>query len=128
MLLGHKAVNDDSKRALGMTANSVQRGNNILLSNAAGEAGIKYNKVFVRPQPVHGKKKDYCRMGIFHVFTPELADCILRVAVEDKPENRKRNNGDLERQEEARMKKEDYIKAKGYGESKEGIGYGIYVL
>lgn len=121
MLLAHKAVNDDSERALGMTTLSVQRGNNISLSNAAGEAGIKYNKVFTRPLPVHGKKKDDCRRGIFHEFTPELADCILRVAVEDAPEQRERNNEDLERQEEARLKKEDYIKAKGMEKAKKEL-------
>ena len=60
-------------------------------------------------------------MGIFHEFTPELAYCILCVAVEDAPEQRKRNNEDLERQEKARMEKEDYIKAKGMEKAKKEL-------
>ena len=104
-----------------MTTLSVQHGNNVLLPNAAGETGIKYNKVFTRPLPVHGKKKDDRCMGIFHEFTPELADCILWVAVEDAPDQRERNNEDLECQEEARLVREDYIKAKGLEKAKKEL-------
>ena len=92
MLKGYKAVNDNSEWALGITTLHIQRANNILVPNAAGEASIKYNKVSKRVIPVHGKEKGDQSIGIFHQFTPELADCILRVAVDDAPEQRERNN------------------------------------
>ena len=121
LLLGHKAVNDDSERALGMTTRNVQRGNNVLLSNAAEEAGINFNNAFKRPLPVHGKEKGDRSQGIFHEFSPELIDAILIAGVENAPSTRVRNNEDLERQEASRLRKEEFAKRKGMEKAKKEL-------
>jgi len=60
-----------------------------------------------------GGKKIEKKEGLFHSLNKKLRDAIIQVAIEDAPEARSENNAALEKQRQARLKKEEILKQKG---------------
>ncbi len=58
---------------------------------------------------------------IFHQFDPEMCECLSMVAIEDAPETISCNRDDLDKQQEAKRKKEDMINKKSLEKTKEDL-------
>jgi hypothetical protein len=59
--------------------------------------------------------------GIFHQFDPKMRECLLTVAIEDAPTTISTNIDDLDKQQEAKRKKEEMIKKKSLDKAKEDL-------
>jgi hypothetical protein len=57
--------------------------------------------------------------GMFHQFHPKMRECLLMVAIEDAPETISSNRDNLDKQQEAKRKKEEMIEKKSLERAKE---------
>jgi len=103
-LHGRDATNDRSENALGGTAHQLQKYGRIGIANAAAVSNAKTNGYFCRFS-VNGNKMK----GMFHQFDPKMCECLLTVAIEDAPATISTNRDDLDKQREAKRKKEEMI-------------------
>jgi hypothetical protein len=103
-LHGRDATNDRSESALGGTTHQLQKYGRIGIANAAAVSDAKTNGYFCRFS-VNGNKMK----GIFHQFDPKMRECLLTVAIEDAPATISTNRDDLDKQREAKRKKEEMI-------------------
>ena len=92
-------MNDDLERAFADTTMNIQRGKKISIHHAASVSGAKFKKITALPLPTHRKKKDTKekKKGIFHLFSKEVRESIITVAIEDAPVAPATNRADLER-------------------------------
>ena len=74
----------------------------------------------MRPLPTHCKKKDSRekKKGIFHIFSKEVRDAIITVAIEDAPVSRATNMAYLERLEQVKLEREEFMAKKNLDKSK----------
>ena len=113
-------MNDDSERAFDGTTMNTQRGNKISIHHAAALSDAKFNKIKARPLPTHRKKK-YAKekkKGIFHLFSKEVCEAIITVAIENDHVAQATNRADLERVEQAKLDREEYMEKKNLDKSK----------
>jgi hypothetical protein len=115
-LHGREATNDRSKSALGRTTHQLQKYGCIGISNAAAISDAKTNGYFRRFSVDKNKTK-----GMFHQFDREMRDCLLTVAIEDAPVTISTNRDDLDKQREAKRKKEEMIEKKSLDKAKEDL-------
>jgi hypothetical protein len=59
--------------------------------------------------------------GMFHQFDPKMRECLLTVAIEDVPVTISTNRDDLDKQREAKRKKEEMIEKKSLDKAKEDL-------
>ena len=115
-LHGRDATNDRSESALGGTTHQLQKYSRIGISNAAAISDAKTNGYF-RRFLVNGNKTK----GMFYQFDPKMCECLLTVAIEDAPVTISTNRDDLDRQREAKRKKEEMIEKKSLDKAKEDL-------
>jgi hypothetical protein len=106
-LHGCDATNDRSESALGGTTHQLQKYGRIGIANAVAVSDAKTNGYF-HWFSVDGNKTK----GMFHQFDPKMHECLLRVAIEDAPGTISTNRDDLDKQREAKRKKEEMIEKK----------------
>ena len=58
---------------------------------------------------------------MFHQFDPEMRECLLTMAIEDAHVTIATNRDDLDRQREAKRKKEEMIEKKSLDKAKEEL-------
>ncbi len=58
---------------------------------------------------------------MFHQFDPKIRECLLTVAIEDAPATISTNREDLDKQQEAKRKKEEMIEKKSLDKAKEDL-------
>ena len=115
-LYGCKATNDRSKSALGGTSHQLQKYGRIGIADAAAISDAKRNGYFHRFSATGKKTK-----GMFHQFDPKMRECLLTMAIEDSPVTVATNRDDLDRQREAKRKKEEMIEKKSLDKAKEEL-------
>jgi hypothetical protein len=115
-LSGRDATNDRSESALGGTTHQLQKYGRIGIANAAAVSNVKTNGYF-RRFSVNGNKTK----GMFHQFYPKMRECLLMVAIEDAPATLSTNRDDLDKQQEAKSKKEKMIEKKSLDKAKEDL-------
>ncbi len=115
-LYGREATNDRSKSALGGTTHQLQKYGHIGIANAAAISNAKTNDYF-RRFSASGKNTK----GMFHQFDPNMRECLLTVAIEDAPVTIATKRDDLDRQREAKRKKEEMIEKKSLDKAKEEL-------
>ncbi len=59
--------------------------------------------------------------GMFHQFKQRMCECLLTVAIEDAPVTISINRDDLDKQREAKRKKEEMIEKKSLEKAKGGL-------
>ena len=80
-------MNDDLYIAFADTIMNIQRGKKISIHHAVAVSDEKFNKITARPLSTHFKKnyvKDK-KKGIFHLFSKEVLEAVITVAVEGYP-------------------------------------------
>ena len=107
-LKGREATNDRSESALGGATYQIQQFGRIGIPNAAAVSDMKRNRYFDR-----FTKKGKGEKGMFHQFDRMLRDCLLTVAIEDRPETIKIDCKALARQRECKRVKEGILREKG---------------
>jgi hypothetical protein len=115
-LHGRDATNDRSESALGGTTHQLQKYGRIGIANAAAVSDAKTNVYFHRFSVNENKTK-----GMFHQFDPKMRECLLTVAIEDAPATISTNRDDLDKQREAKRKKEEMIENKSFDKAKEDL-------
>ena len=115
-LYGRDATNDRSESALGGTTHQLQKYGHIGIANAAAVSNAKTNGYF-RRFSVNGNKMK----GMFHQFDPKMRECLLMVAIEDAPATISTNRDNLDKQWEAKRKKEEMIAKKSLDKAKEDL-------
>jgi hypothetical protein len=115
-LYGREATNDRSESALGGTTQQLQQYGRIGIANAAAISDAKRNGYFHRFSATGKKTK-----GMFHQFDPKMRECLLTMAIEDSPVTVATNRDDLDRQREAKRKKEEMIEKKSLDKAKEEL-------
>jgi hypothetical protein len=115
-LHGRDATNDRSESALGGTTHQLQKYRRIGIANAAAVSNAKTNVYFRRFSVNENKTK-----GMFHQFDPKMRECLLTVAIEDAPATISTNRDDLDKQREAKRKKEEMIENKSFDKAKEDL-------
>jgi hypothetical protein len=111
-----EATNDRSESALGGMTHQLQKYGCIGLTNAAAVSNAKTNGYFR-----WFSKNGNTITGMFHQFDPKMRECLLMVAIEDAPETISGNRDDLDKQQEAKRKKEEMIKKKSLEKAKEDL-------
>ena len=101
--------------ALGGTTHQLQQYGRIGIANAAAISDAKTNGYF-RRFSASGKKTK----GMFHQYYPKMRECLL-MAIEDAPVTVATNRDDLDRQREAKRKKEEMIEKKSLDKAKEEL-------
>ena len=112
-LHGRDATNDRSESALGVTTHQLQKYGRIGIANAAAVSDAKTNGYFCRFSGNGNKTK-----GMLHLFDPKMRECLLTVAIEDAPATISTNRDDLDKQREAKRKKEEMIEKKRWTKQK----------
>jgi hypothetical protein len=79
-LLGNTATNDDAESTLGGTTANIQRFGKIALSSAGAVSDMKRNAFLLQGAIPTKKKTTINPSGLFHQFTQELWQAIVRVA------------------------------------------------
>jgi hypothetical protein len=115
-LYGLDATNDRKESALGGTTHQLQQYGCIGISNAAAVSDAKTNGYFDQFTIKGNKSK-----GMFYQFHPNLRDCLLMVAIEDAPVTTSANREALDKQQEAKRKKEEIIERKSLQKAQEGL-------
>ena len=115
-LLGREATNDRSESALGGATYQIQQYGRIGIPNAAAVSDMKRNGYFKR-----FCKKGKSSKGMFHQFDRKLRDCLLTVALEDRPATMAVDSEALERQRECKRVKEEILREKGLAKAQEGL-------
>ncbi len=113
---GREATNDRSKSALGGVTHQLQKYGCIGLTNAAAVSNAKTNGYFCR-----FSRNGNATKGLFHQFDQNMRECLLTVAIEDAPERISVNRDDLDKQREAKRKKEEMIRKKSLEKAKEDL-------
>jgi hypothetical protein len=98
------------------TTHQLQKYGRSGISNAAAISDAKTNGYFRRFSVDKNKTT-----GMFHQFDREMRDCILTVAIEDAPVTISTNRDDLDKQREAKRKKEEMIEKKSLDKAKEDL-------
>ena len=117
-LLGLAATNDYCESALGGVTQVMKNGGRVNIAGAAAQSDTSRNGYLDRTSKkkkykTKGGKKIEKKEGLFHSLNEKLRDAIIQVAIEDAPEARSENNAALEKQRQARLKKEEILKQKG---------------
>jgi hypothetical protein len=86
------------------------------IANAAAVSDAKTNGYFCRFS-VNGNKMK----GMFHQFDPKMRERLLTVTIEDVPATISTNRDDLDKQREAKRKKEEMIEKKSLEKAKEDL-------
>jgi hypothetical protein len=107
---GMWATNDGCESALGGATRNLQKGNMANHKPCAGQSDAKRNNILGRG--VDGKPR-----SVFQQWPEPLQYAVLIAAIEHAPALRCQNNEDLERQQQAKMEKEEIMKAKGLNKS-----------
>jgi hypothetical protein len=115
-LHGRDATNVRSESALGGTTHQLQKYGRIGIANAAAVSDAKMNGYFCRFS-VNGNKTK----GMFRQFDPKMRECLLTVAIEDAPATISTNRDDLDKQREAKRKKDEMIEKKSLDKAKEDL-------
>ena len=106
------ATNDNCKSALGGATNQIQQFGQIGIKHAAAVSDCRRNNWL--HQGTQGekttKKKKERKQGLFWCFPPEVMHAIIQSAIEEAPEQGKRNNEELEAQRRAEEEKEQLIR------------------
>jgi hypothetical protein len=113
-LKGREATNDRSKSALGGTTHQLQKYGRIGLTNKAAVSDAQTNGYFCWFSRNGNTTKE-----MFHQFDPNMHECLLTVTIKDAPEMISVNRDDLDKQQEAKRKKEEMIKKKSLEKAKE---------
>jgi hypothetical protein len=113
-LLGREATNDRSESALGGTTHQLQKYGCIGINNAAAISDAKNNGYFGQFSSNSNKTK-----GMFQQFPQRLHECLLTVAIEDAPQTISVNREEIDKQREAKRKKEEMIEKKSLEKAKE---------
>jgi hypothetical protein len=109
-----EATNDRSESALGGTTYQLQKYSHSGPTNAAAMSNAKTNGYFRQ-----FSRNGNATKGMFHQFDPKMCECLLVVAIEDAPETISGIRDDLDKQREAKRKKEEMIKKKSLEKAKE---------
>ena len=113
-------MNDDSEISFDGTTMSIHRGNKISIHHAAAVSDEKFNKITAQPLPKNCKKKDSKekKKGIFHLFSKEVRDTIITVAIECAPVARAKNRDDIEKVDRENIYREEFMVKKNLDKSK----------
>ena len=84
----------------------IQRANTVGIHGASALSDVKRQGVFNRPLSTASKKNGKGKQGIFLEYPQGVREAIMMVAIEDAPATRAHNQGELARQDAARLAKE----------------------
>ena len=108
-LRGVPATNDNAESALGGATHQLQKFGRIGINRAAAINDLRRNNWLSRG--TEGEKtKQKQKKGLFWLLPQEVQDAIIQSAIEDAPDQRKRNNEELEAQRKAKEQKEQLVR------------------
>ena len=113
-MYGRDATNDRSESAIGGTTHQQQKYGHIGIANAAAVSDAMMNDYFRRC--LAGVMK-----GMFHQFDLKMCECLLTMAIEDAPDTISTNRDNVDKQQEAKRKKEEMIEKKSLDKAKEDL-------
>ena len=108
-LRGVPATNDNAESALGGATYQLQQFGRIGIKHFAAINDLRRNNWLNRGTEGEKTKKKQ-KKGLFWLLPQEVQDAIIQSAIEDAPEQRKRNNEELEAQRKAKKAKEDLVR------------------
>ena len=115
-LHGREAIDNRSESALAGTTHQLQKYGCIAIANAAAVSNAKTNGYICQFSASDNKAK-----RMFHQFEQRMHECLLTVAIEDVPMTISINRDDLDKQREAKRKKEEMIEKKSLDKAKEDL-------
>ena len=107
-LLGNKATNEEAESTLGGATAQLQKFGRIGLASMAAVSAMKRNGFFHRQGLSKKDKKK--KEGVFIEIDSDLRDAIIKMAIEDAPQQRVMNNKALEKMIKVRQEKEKLAK------------------